>query len=48
MPVVVIQQLPPIPPGYQAGYYEGYAVVVDPRTRVIYDVIDIVGALTGN
>lgn len=48
MPAVAIQQLPPIPPGYQAGYYGGYAVVIDPKTRVIYDIMDIVGALTGN
>ena len=47
MPPVVIQQLPPVPYGYQRGYYDGYAVVVDPRTRVIYDAIDIVGALSG-
>jgi hypothetical protein len=48
MPPIVIQQLPPVPYGYQRGYYDGYAVVVDPRTRVIYDAIDIVGALSGH
>lgn len=47
MPPVLIQQLPPVPYGYQRGYYDGYAVVVDPRTRIIYDAIDIVGALQG-
>ncbi len=46
MPPVLIQELPPIPYGYQRGYYDGYAVVVDPRTRIIYDVMDIVGALS--
>jgi hypothetical protein len=45
MPAVVVQELPPVPYGYQRGYYDGYAVVVDPRTRIIYDVMDIVGAL---
>jgi hypothetical protein len=48
MPPLVIQQLPPVPYGYQRGYYDGYAVVVDPRTRVIFDAIDIVGALSGH
>ncbi|HZY61769.1 MAG TPA: hypothetical protein VFE38_04520 [Edaphobacter sp.] len=46
MPPVLIQQLPPIPVGYQRGYYDGYAVVIDPRTRIIYDALDIVGALS--
>jgi hypothetical protein len=48
MPTVVIQQLPPVPYGYQRGYYDGYAVIVDPRTRIIFDAIDIVGALNGH
>jgi hypothetical protein len=47
MPPQVIVELPPVPYGYQRGYYDGYAVVVDPRTRIIYDAVDIVGALTG-
>ncbi|OJV43912.1 MAG: hypothetical protein BGO25_12290 [Acidobacteriales bacterium 59-55] len=46
MPPVLIQELPPVPYGYQRGYYDGYAVVVDPRTRIIYDAIDIIGALS--
>jgi Ni/Co efflux regulator RcnB len=48
MPPQVVVELPPVPYGYQRGYYGGYAVVVDPRTRVIYDAIDIVGALSGH
>lgn len=47
MPPILIQELPPIPYGYQRGYYDGYAVVVDPRTRIIYDAIDIINALNG-
>ncbi len=47
MPPQVVVELPPVPYGYQRGYYDGYAVVVDPRTRVIYDAVDIVSALTG-
>ena len=46
MPPVLIQELPPVPYGYQRGYYDGYAVVVDPRTRIIYDAIDIISTLS--
>jgi hypothetical protein len=48
MPPQVIVELPPVPYGYQRGYYDGYAVVVDPRTRVIYDAVDIISALSGH
>jgi hypothetical protein len=33
--------LPPIPPGYQVGYYDGYVVVYDPVTYWIVGVIDL-------
>lgn len=33
--------LPPPPPGYELGYYEGYVVVYDPITYYIADVIDL-------
>jgi Ni/Co efflux regulator RcnB len=42
VPVMVIRQLPPPPPGYQFGYIDGYAVCYDPTTRIIADVLDIV------
>ncbi len=45
MPPIVVQQLPPLPPNYQRGYLDGYAVVVDPRTRVIVDAVDILNAI---
>lgn len=48
LPPMLVQQLPPVPPYYQQGYLDGYAVVIDPRTRVIVDAVDIVGALTGH
>jgi hypothetical protein len=48
LPPAALVQLPPVPYGYERGYYDGYAVVVDPRTRVIVDVVDIVGALSGH
>ena len=37
---------PPPPPGYQYGYYEGYVVAYNPTTRIIGDVLDLVGAVT--
>lgn len=37
-------QAPP-PPGYQYGYYDGYVVAYNPTTRVIADVLDLVGAV---
>ena len=33
----------PLPPGYQYGYYDGYVVAYDPTTRIIGDVMDLVG-----
>ncbi len=45
LPAVVVAQLPPVPVGYQRGYMDGYAVVIDPRTRVILDAVDIVAVL---
>jgi hypothetical protein len=37
---------PPPPPGYQYGYYGGYVVAYDPTTRIVADVLDLVGAFT--
>jgi hypothetical protein len=34
------------PPGYQYGYYGGYVVAYNPTTRIIGDVLDLVGAVT--
>jgi hypothetical protein len=33
--------LPPPPPGYQMGYYDGYVVVYDPVTYFITNLIDL-------
>jgi hypothetical protein len=33
--------LPPPPPGYQMGYFDGYVVVYDPITYFIANVIDL-------
>ena len=39
---------PPPPPGYQYGYYGGYVVAYNPTTRIVADVLDLVGAATGH
>jgi hypothetical protein len=36
------QEVPPPPPGYQYGYYNGYVVAYDPTTRIVADVLDLV------
>ena len=41
VPQAVVRELPPPPPGYVFGYMDGYAVVYDPRTLMIADVIDL-------
>jgi Ni/Co efflux regulator RcnB len=38
--------VPPPPPGYQYGYYDGYVVAYNPTTRIIADVLDLVTAAT--
>jgi hypothetical protein len=48
MPRSYWEGVPPPPPGYQYGYYGGYAVIYDPTTRVIADVMDLIGAATGH
>ena len=39
---------PPPPPGYQYGYYGGYVVAYNSTTRIVADVLDLVGAATGH
>ena len=41
LPPNVFGYLPPPPPGYQMGYFNGYVVVYDPRTGFILNVIDL-------
>ncbi|HUZ93357.1 MAG TPA: hypothetical protein VMU57_00435 [Edaphobacter sp.] len=41
LPPDVYGYLPPPPPGYAMGYYQGYVVVYDPITYFIANVIDI-------
>jgi hypothetical protein len=41
VPVAIYGQVPPPPPGYAMGYYDGYVVVYDPATYFIADVVDL-------
>lgn len=41
VPVTVVRELPPPPPGYRLGYLDGYAVAYNPTTQIIADVIDL-------
>jgi hypothetical protein len=41
IPPDVYGYLPPPPPGYQMGYYDGYVVVYDPVTYFITNLIDL-------
>jgi len=36
--------VPPPPPGYRFGYYDGYVVAYDPATQVVADVLDLVNS----
>jgi hypothetical protein len=41
IPAGLMVNLPPVPPGYEIGYYDGYCLVYDPRTLTIVGVIDL-------
>lgn len=41
LPPDVYGYLPPPPPGYRMGYYQGYVVVYDPVTYFIANIIDL-------
>jgi hypothetical protein len=41
VPAYVYGYVPPPPPGYQMGYYDGYVVVYDPLTYFIASVVDL-------
>jgi len=46
VPESYYRDVAPPPPGYRYGYYEGYVVAYDPTTRIVGDVLDLVGAAT--
>lgn len=41
VPVEVVRELPPPPPGYVFGYMDGYCVAYNPASRAIADVLDL-------
>jgi hypothetical protein len=41
VPTEVISYLPPVPEGYQLGFYYGYIIVYDPYSGLVLDVIDL-------
>jgi len=44
VPSSYYRTLPPPPPGYRLGYYDGYVVAYDPTTQIVADVLDLVNA----
>jgi Ni/Co efflux regulator RcnB len=44
VPRAYYSEVPPPPPGYQYGYYQGYVVVYNPTTRIVADVLDLAAA----
>ncbi len=42
VPSSYYRTLPPPPPGYRLGYYDGYVVAYNPTTQIIADVLDLV------
>ena len=41
IPPSLLVYLPPVPSGYEIGYYNGYCLVYDPYTLEIISVIDL-------
>jgi Ni/Co efflux regulator RcnB len=44
VPSSYYRDLPPPPPGYRFGYYDGYVVAYNPTTQIVADVLDLVNA----
>ena len=44
VPQSYYRTLPPPPPGYRFGYYDGYVVAYNPTTQIVADVLDLVNA----
>jgi hypothetical protein len=43
VPVDVVRELPPAPPGVVFGYIDGYVIAYDPDSGYISDVLDLAG-----
>lgn len=41
IPVDLLEYLPPVPPGYEIGYYDGYGLVYHSSTLRILSAIDL-------
>jgi len=41
LPPPLMTYMPPPPPGYVIGYFDGYAVVYDPISYTILSVVDL-------
>jgi Ni/Co efflux regulator RcnB len=44
VPTSYYRALPPPPPGYRFGYYDGYVVAYNPTTQIVADVLDLVNS----
>ena len=44
VPTSYYRTLPPPPPGYRFGYYDGYVVAYNPTTQIVADILDLVDA----
>ena len=42
-PIAVERQMVALPPEYRRGFIDGYAVVYNPRTQVVIDIVAIFG-----
>ncbi len=43
LPVVVERELVPVPMGYRRGFIDGFAVVYNPRSQIVIDVVATFG-----
>jgi hypothetical protein len=41
VPEVILRDLPPIPTGLEVGYLDGYAIVYDPVTGEVVEMLDV-------
>jgi hypothetical protein len=41
IPAGLMVDLPPVPPGYEIGYFDGYCLVYDPYSLEIIGLIDL-------
>ena len=41
IPQGLMVDLPPVPPGFEIGYYDGYCLVYDPYSLEIVNMIDL-------